>query len=234
MSWALRAPPGFFVTPLFFALLLFTACKTPVEPKNNSPRVMMGPFAIVTKDGLHLVHADGPGAIFVKPPQPHLYRNDKILLAPVAISYTKTSKRRRHVYELEMGRHIRQALTQKLESSAGWQLVKRPGKNVLRVKLAILEMELRDPEASGAASTNYLSKGGHITIVMDLRDSVTDEPLLRFVERGSLPGGFYADPSTAEVDRVKRAVDRFAADTGTSLELFHNSIQRIHEHETDA
>jgi hypothetical protein len=189
---------------------------------------MMGPLAVVTKDGLHLVNADAPGAIFVKPPQPDLYRYTKIVLAPVAISYNHMTKRRRDVYELEMGRHIRQALTKQLESSAGWQLVKRPGSDVLRVQLAILEMELRDPQATGTASSNFLSQGGFITIVMELRDSVTDEPLFRFVERGSLPGGFYADPSTAEVDRVKRAVDRFAADTRTSLELFHNEIQRIH------
>ncbi len=194
---------------------------------------MMGALAIVTKDGLHLVSDDAPGAIFVKPPQPDLYLYSKILLAPVAISYNHMTKRRRNVYELELGRHIRQALTQELEHSAGWQLVKRPGSDVLRVQLAILEMELRDPETTGTASSNFLSKGGFVTIVMELRDSITDEPLFRFVERGSLPGGFYADPSTAEVDRVKRAVDRFAADTRTNLELFHNSIQRIHENGND-
>jgi len=234
MGWALRTPRGSFVLPLLPALLLLTSCRSLIEPSTNAPHVTMGPFAVVTKDGLHLVDADGPGAFFVKPPQPNLYRYAKILLAPVSISYNQSSKRRRHIYELELGRHIRKALTQELAASAGWQLASRPGPDVLRVRLAILEMELRDPEATGTSSTNYLSAGGHVTIVMDLRDSLTDEPLARFVERGELPGGFYPDPSTAEVDRVKRAVDRFATDTRTNLELFHRSIQRIHERETDA
>ncbi|NQZ95191.1 MAG: DUF3313 family protein [Myxococcales bacterium] len=243
------APSHPVIVTLIAALLVASGCATPpstpsnaqpavdsiepFDPKREVARIMMGPMAVVTQDGLHMVEANSPGAIFVKAPHPNLYSYNKIMLAPVAMSYKATSQRRRSNQELEIGRHIRAALVRELAKSAGWELVRRPAKDVLRVRLSILELDILDPAPpSGSAITQFVASSGRVTLVMDLRDSLTDQPLLRFVERGALPGGFYSDPSSLEVDRVKNAVDGFAFDTSRNLEMFHNHVQKIREAES--
>ena len=56
----------------------------PFDPKVDVARIMTGPMAVMTQDGLHMVEAESPGAIFVKPPRPNLFNYTKIMLAPVA------------------------------------------------------------------------------------------------------------------------------------------------------
>lgn len=199
-------------------------------PLTHLARIQQGPGAAVSSDGLHRVNTpdDNPGVLYVKAPRPRLYEFDSLVLAPVNIQYGKRTRRPRQAEELAIARHFRSSLAEELAGSSGWQVVPDPGDGVLKLEIAALGLELPDEalDESGATTT-FVGPGGEVTIVMTLRNSLTGEPLLRFVERRVLPGGHYAAANTLGVERVNRAFDRFALDTRTNLETFHAAMREI-------
>ena len=63
-----------------------------------------------------------------------------------------------------------------------------------------------------------MSSFGEATFVMELRDSATDTPLVRFLQRRELGGGASSAGTTASLQRLETVVGRAMRDMGKQLE----------------
>jgi hypothetical protein len=200
------------------------------EPRPDLDRIVRDP-AVVTQDGLYLVLWDGPGAVVVKAPRPELYRYQSILLDEVSIDYEARTAPRRSVEEARLRNRLRSSLAAELARGAGWTLVEAPGPAVLTVGITVLDLSLPYRALTNRAATSYVASSGGVAIVLDLRDSLTDEPLLRYAQRRALPGGVFYDPTTVELEAAERAFDAFAADTRDSIARFHRWAEEMQREE---
>jgi hypothetical protein len=200
------------------------------ESRPDLDRIVRDP-AVVTQDGLYLVLWDGPGAVFVKAPRPELYRYQSIRLDEISIDYAARTAPRRSVEEARLRNRLRSSLVSELARGAGWTLVEAPGPAVLTVSISVLDLSLPNRALTNRASTAYAASAGSVAIVVDLSDSVTGEPLLRYAQRRTLPGGVFYDPTTVELEAAERAFDAFAADTRDSIALFHRWAEEMQREE---
>jgi hypothetical protein len=200
------------------------------EPRSDLAEIVRNP-AVVTQDGLYLVLWDGPGAVFVKAPRPELYRYQSIRLDEVSIDYEQRTAPRRSVEEERLREHLRATLAAELARGTGWNLVEAPGPAVLTVEVAVIDLSLNERALTNRAATAYVASAGSVALVLDLRDSLSNEPLLRYAQRRALPGGVYYDPTTVDLERTERAFDAFAADTRDSIARFHRWAEEMQREE---
>jgi hypothetical protein len=64
----------------------------------------------------------------------------------------------------------------------GYQLVDQPGPDTLRVTPAIVDLFISAPDTMTPGSRTYTANAGRMTLVVELRDSVTGELLARAVD----------------------------------------------------
>jgi hypothetical protein len=67
----------------------------------------------------------------------------------------------------------------------GFSVVREPGPGVLRISGHVVDLVLTarlDPEEQ-AGSSEFVTSFGDLTLLIDVRDSVRDEPLLRTLDR---------------------------------------------------
>ena len=68
-------------------------------------------------------------------------------------------------------------------ASGGYALVDKPGPETLRVSAAIVDLFINAPDTMSAGrSRTYTANSGRMTLVVELRDSDTDEILARAVD----------------------------------------------------
>ena len=150
----------------------------------------------VTGDGLHRVRWSQLGAEFVRPGA-QLGGYDKVLLEPLTISTTRSDEKRRvgpvKTYEptpnyLEGMRKVYQQIFSKQFGRGGFSLVDEPGPGVLRIAGHVVDLVLTarlDPESESTTS-QFVSSFGDVTLLLDVRDAVTGEPLLRTMDRQAI------------------------------------------------
>jgi hypothetical protein len=199
-----------------------------------SKRIPSGAEAEKTADGLVRVRApELPGLLFVKPPRPHLQRYDRMILEPALLTYKPGVPDWSDRQEEQLRRHFDAALEDQLARGAGWAVAKEPGEGVLIVSISAVEMELDTSPGATASNVVYASSSGEVTLVLELIDSVSGEPLLRFAERRRLPGGQFSAPDI-DLTRLKRTFDQFAVDMRNTLASYHAAVQEIERREQQA
>ena len=147
----------------------------------------------VTGDGLQRVRWSQLGAEFVRPGA-QLGGYHKVLLDPLTISTTPKGEKRRmgpvNQYEptpsyLERMRRAYQEMFAKQFGRDGFSVVGEPGPGVLRVSGHVVDLVLTarlDPE-EGSTTTEFVTSFGDLTLLLDVRDSTSGEPLLRTLDR---------------------------------------------------
>jgi hypothetical protein len=150
----------------------------------------------VTGDGLHRVRWSQMGAEFVKPGA-QLGGYDKVLLEPLVIQSTAKDEPRRmgpvKQYTPTPGyldgmRRIYQETFSKQFGRGGFSVVAEPGPGVLRISGLVTDLVLTarlDPEAD-ATTTQLVTSFGDLSLLLDVRDSTRNEPLLRTVDRQAI------------------------------------------------
>ena len=177
--------------PFLAVALLGAACTA------SSPGLVYATGAgSVTGDGLHRVRWSQLGAEFVKPGA-QLGGYDKVLLDPLTISTTPMGEKRRmgpvKQYEptptyLDGMQRTYQETFAKQFGRGSFSVVSEPGPGVLRVSGHVVDLVLTarlDPEED-ATTTEIVSSFGDLTLLLDVRDSTSDEPLLRTLDRQSI------------------------------------------------
>ena len=150
----------------------------------------------VTGDGLHRVRWSQLGAEFVKPGA-QLGGYDKVLLEPLTISTTPAAERQRmgpvDQYQptpsyLDGMRKVYQEAFSKQFGSGRFSLVSQPGPGVLRITGHVVDLVLTAPlDPEGDSTTyGYVRSFGDLTLLLDVRDATTGEPLLRTMDRQAI------------------------------------------------
>jgi hypothetical protein len=220
------------VLPLGAQLLSCASSGPESARERHLGRIEQGPGARVTSDGLNRVETPrGYGVLYVKAPRPHLYRYDAIVLAPINITYKRGFKPWNDAVEDRLRDHFARTLVRQLEEHTAWKLVEAPGPRVLVLIISALELDLSAiQERTHGSKTTHSAQTGDAILMVDLRDSVSGEPLARFIQKQALPSGMYSG-TDIEYQRMRRAFDRFAERAAVTVEEMHSAAREIQAEE---
>ena len=118
-----------------------------------------------------------------------------------------------------LGDTFREELT-----AGGYQVVTEPGPDTLLVIPAIVDLYITAPETiSGARSRTYTANSGRMTLVLELRDSVTGETLARVVDgqSGRNIGMMTITNRTTNTADAQRAIRTWARALRSGLDSLH-------------
>jgi hypothetical protein len=98
-------------------------------------------------------------------------------------------------------------------NKGGYALVDEDGDDVLRVTPAIINLYITAPDRPTAGrSRTYVASAGHMTLVLELRDSVTSQLLARAIDtqRATETGRFQITNSVTNLGEARLALGRWA------------------------
>ncbi len=118
---------------------------------------------------------------------------------------------------------FRTILTQKLIRNS-YPIATAPGKNVLLVRPALIDLEITAPDTqSDPSSMTFTASAGSVTLYVELYDSESSEILARAVDRRQVNhiGGVEVTSFSTNSDDARRLLDHWA-------ELLVSEINRAH------
>jgi len=202
--------------------LLFALCAATLAGCASSSRTT----PVEEWDGLVRQPGTRLGAVFVKPDAEIVaYRN--VLLDPVQVSFARNWDPNRGGRS-QVGRLNAADVTAMKDGLAelfretfraelargGYQLVDEVGPDTLRVSAAIIDLFVTAPDAMSAGrSRTYTANAGRMTLVAELRDSVTGEILARVVDArsGRSTGTWNITNSATNTAEARRAIGVWAS-----------------------
>jgi hypothetical protein len=176
-------------------------------------------------DGLVRKQGTRLNAVFVKPDaELPAYRN--VLLDPVQVSFARNWEPNRggrgagtRLNAADL-RGIQESLAETFRevfraelARGGYQLVDEPGPDTLRLTAAIIDLYITAPDTMSAGrSRTYTANSGRMTLVAELRDSVTGEILARAVDTrsGRTTGLMTVTNSVTNTADARRAIGVWA------------------------
>lgn len=172
------------------AVLVLTGCTA------STPTIDTSPEAEVTFDGLHEVKGGRADQAWARPGV-DLSQYSKIMLQGAGIEYRPGGESGRSISARSKGGPYEVTDTQKaafrqivvkeflkeLALSEHFTLVEEPGPDVLLIRGAILDVVSYVPAEPVGNIAIYISKVAEATLVIELRDSITEAILARAVDR---------------------------------------------------
>ena len=223
VKYCLRALP--------IVTLLVFGCAT------STPTIDTGPDAEVTFDGLHEIKGGTADKSWARPDM-DLSQYSKIRLQGAGIEYrpggeagrTSMARSRGGPYEVtdkqkeRLRQVVAEAFLDELGKSEKYTLVNESGPDVLLVRGALLDVvSYVPPEAVGGRVDVYLSSIGEATLVLEVRDSITEAILARAVDRRAAEdmGGMMQESNrVTNTSEVRRLAKRWASLLRTRLDEF--------------
>lgn len=178
------------------ALAAFCACAIPPRPVDFDPHVEQP----ATKDGLYRLRSSRVAGVFARPGT-SLAGYDRVLLDPVTVSYKETPRpasdayRTRGNYALDdtkmdrMKRIFHESFEGELLKDGAFASAEAAGPGVLRVSGHIVNLVVNAPPARGS-DRNFVFDAGQMTLVLDVSDAQSGQPLLRIVDRRAIRPGY--------------------------------------------
>ncbi|HVN46580.1 MAG TPA: DUF3313 family protein [Steroidobacteraceae bacterium] len=214
MSAAQRAMPRTAVALLVLGLA--AVLSPPAAPADEPPQEWDGLVRVKSKQLDHvykLPEADFSG-----------YR--RVRLDPIEVEFdknwkpndsTRSPSQRLNSDDIEkikqaLAEEFRKVFTEEL-SSNGYPVVGENGDDVLRVSAAIVNLYITAPDKMTAGrSRTYTTSAGHMTLVAELRDSVTGKLMARAVDsvRGRDTGNFMITNSVTNMSSARTALSHWA------------------------
>jgi len=129
----------------------------------------------------------------------------KVMLAPTEVAFRKNWQRNFNSSAVGLGGRISdsdaskiadqartgfEAIFAKAYSDAGYQVVTSPGPDVLRLNTGVLNLSIDAPDVGASALRTYSAEAGEATVVIEVRDSLTNAVLGRAVDQrtaGDMP-----------------------------------------------
>jgi hypothetical protein len=178
------------------SVLVFAGCAT------SEPTIDTSPEAEVTFDGLHEVkggHADQAWAR----PDFDVSQYSKIMLQGTGIEYRPGGNSGRSLgassrggpYEVTENQKARmralvgEVFLEELGKSEHFTIVGESGPDVLLIRGAILDVVSWVPPEPAGRGEIFISEVGEATLVLELRDSITEAILARSVDRRAIEAG---------------------------------------------
>jgi hypothetical protein len=190
----------------------------------KQPRIQTGPNAEVTHDGLVRVEKSVVDAAWVKPDF-DLTPYKKLMIASGGVSFRKlkpvnefqardeTEFPVKEENKARMSEILKEAFTEELSKLQRYQIVDKPGPDVLLLVGGVIDVVSNVPPDIDSAKFGrggvYLTSVGEATLVLELRDSQSNEILARAADRRAAesPFAFEVNNVTAwsEVRRLAQA-----------------------------
>jgi len=185
---------------------------------------------ITTPDGLHRVKRWGFDGAYLKP-SAELARYRKVIIDPVTVAYkqprdpSRVSKDGvvRGTYALSqrtmdtVKRDFGKIFAHELGESEAFVVTQQPAPDAIRVTGYLIKLVVYTPPYSGRqnAAVSFLALRGEFTLILDVRDSKTGEPLLRVGDRSAIAyhgaQAFYPSNSVTSAAAMRRVFHRMAA-----------------------
>ena len=111
-----------------------------------------------------------------------------------------------------LAEEFRKVFTEELTKN-GYPVVDESGDDVLRVSAAIVNLYITAPEKMSAGrSRTYTTSAGHMTLIAELRDSVTGKLMARAVDsvQGRDTGNFQITNSVTNMSSARTALSKWA------------------------
>lgn len=111
-----------------------------------------------------------------------------------------------------LAEEFRKVFTEELTKN-GYAVVEESGEDVLRVSAAIINLYITAPEKMSAGrSRTYTTSAGHMTLVVELRDSVTGKLMARAIDsvQGRDTGNFMITNSVTNMSSARTALSKWA------------------------
>lgn len=223
------------IAPIF-AVLLMAGCAS------STPTIDTSPDAQLSFDGLFPVKGGSFDAAWARN-DVDLTKYSKLMLEGVGVEYRPGGESGRTWHARTSAQHFEVTEAQKadfealmgevfreeLAKSTHFTIVDEPGPDVLLVRGALLDVvSFVPPDTSmGSRDRVYLSRVGEATIVLELRDSITEAILARAVDRRAAEASFGASESNRVRNRseVRRMASAWARMLRTRLDEFGGSAQ---------
>jgi hypothetical protein len=193
-----------------------------------APRVQTGPNAEVTHDGLTRVDKSTMDMAWVKADL-DLRNYNKLMLAGAEIQYRVVDDKGGHYRpgrddqtefpisdenKVKLRETVGEAFREELAKSKRYEITDIPGPGTLLLVGTLIDVVSRRPpdDAPGRYDV-YLSSVGEATLVLELRDSMTNEVLARAADRRAAETAGYAIPASAvtALSEVRRLAHSWGA-----------------------
>lgn len=159
------------------------------------PSVQTGPNAEVTVDGLHRVDNSVMALAWVRPDL-DLSGYTKVMLDDVTVAYQREPRARRQSpggsdqnfaltpSQMEnLKSWFREAVVRALTRDDGYEIVEAPGPDVLQITASLVDLVVRIPTEQGGSARTFASSYGEVTVILELRDSESEQVLARAADR---------------------------------------------------
>lgn len=181
------------------ALVTIAAIGSGTSCAPAQPTVQMGPEAEVTYDGLHRVNNARASAVWMKPDL-DLHAYTKLMVVGAGMSFKTENENGQRWWpgtssesefpiseenRKRLQQEMRGAFEEELSKLERYELVREPGPGVLMLAGALIDVVSKVPPVDQCVGRCdvYLTDIGEATLVLELRDSVTNEVLVRAVDR---------------------------------------------------
>lgn len=123
---------------------------------------------------------------------------DEVLIDPVSVAFSKDWRPNEDSWNLQqqvtdadrdrisrnLAAIVRKQFAEDFTHKEGYPVVSQPGPNVLQVSAHIVDLYINAPDVMGAGRVrNYVRSVGSMTLVVELRDSLTGQLLARATDR---------------------------------------------------
>jgi hypothetical protein len=218
------------------ATLAIGGCKA-----TKAPVLESGPNAEITHDGLVRVRWSRFKYAWLKP-NADFGRYSQVMMDPVSVAYKRppreTEGRRspnRGGFGLsdsqmtDMKRYFSEAFEKELTKLENFTLADAAGPQTLRVEAAIIDLVVNVPTRPRGGETVFTTSAAQMTLVLELRDSITGEILARVADRRDTQSGSgavsdltYSTPAT-NAGGVRLLFKRWAQILATRLDAIHDA-----------
>ena len=173
------------------------------------PALQMGPGAKISPDGLHLVDHVPFGTLYMRPD--YTFGSYRFFtMGKTHVSFAPDSRVLSDVEVAEMTRRF-DAVARQVIRGSGRVEVPRQGPCVARVNLGLVDVDMLEPKELAAHGTStVMDSYGSLTLVLEIRDGYTGEPLLRYGRRRRLEGGPATGVDPAELTALTTTLEEFA------------------------
>jgi hypothetical protein len=165
---------------------------TPAPAAEAAPLTRKGAAAQWTEDGLQSVKISGLDVVYVRPGA-SLAGYDKFRLPPISVAFRKNWDRSsgiRNRVRAEDTQRIKDRLATlaraelvKELGAGGYTLSEQGGDKVLELDIRIIDLDVTAPDIPTAGrQTIYAVSAGQMTLVAELRDSVSGETIMRIYD----------------------------------------------------
>jgi len=210
------------------SIVLLIGCAT------TEPSIQTGSDAEISFDGLHRVDNSRVDYAWVKPGL-DLSGYNKLRLVGAGIQYRSVKPVSRTRMNSSRGEFpmneeqkarlealVQEVFLEELGKSKHFTLVSTEGADVLEVKGALLDVVSAVPPQAIGRTDYYLSRIGEATLVLEFRDSQSEEILARTIDRRGIDPVFAQKSTRAfNTSEVRREIRRWATQLTNSLDALH-------------